>query len=62
MAGTSQDKPGHDSEEVARRGRDPLVRASVRWICLKEELTRRVNAAIAPNKVRAVLFKEIVVQ
>ena len=29
---------------------------------LKEELTRRVNAAIAPNKVSAVLFKEIVVQ
>jgi flagellar protein FliL len=29
---------------------------------LKEELTRRVNAAIAPNKVTAVLFKEIVVQ
>jgi flagellar protein FliL len=29
---------------------------------LKEELTRRVNAAIAPNQVTAVLFKEIVVQ
>jgi len=29
---------------------------------LKEELTRRVNVAIAPNKVNAVLFKEIVVQ
>jgi len=29
---------------------------------LKEELTRRVNLAIAPNKVNAVLFKEIVVQ
>jgi flagellar protein FliL len=29
---------------------------------LKEELTRRVNAAIAPNKITAVLFKEIVVQ
>jgi flagellar FliL protein len=29
---------------------------------LKEELTRRVNAAIAPNRVNAVLFKEIVVQ
>lgn len=29
---------------------------------LKEELTRRVNTAIAPNKVTAVLFKEIVVQ
>jgi flagellar FliL protein len=29
---------------------------------LKEELTRRVNAAVAPVKVSAVLFKEIVVQ
>jgi flagellar FliL protein len=29
---------------------------------LKEELTRRVNQAIAPAKVNAVLFKEIVVQ
>jgi flagellar protein FliL len=29
---------------------------------LKEELTRRVNLAIAPNRVTAVLFKEIVVQ
>jgi flagellar FliL protein len=29
---------------------------------LKEELTRRVNVAVAPNKVTAVLFKEIVVQ
>ncbi len=29
---------------------------------LKEELTRRVNAAIAPNHINAVLFKEIVIQ
>jgi flagellar protein FliL len=29
---------------------------------LKEELTRRVNTAIAPTQVSAVLFKEIVVQ
>jgi flagellar FliL protein len=29
---------------------------------LKEELTRRVNLAVAPNNVNAVLFKEIVVQ
>jgi flagellar protein FliL len=29
---------------------------------LKEELTRRVNAAIAPGHINAVLFKEIVVQ
>lgn len=29
---------------------------------LKEELTRRVNAAVAPQQVSAVLFKEIVIQ
>jgi flagellar protein FliL len=29
---------------------------------LKDELTRRVNVAVAPNHVNAVLFKEIVVQ
>jgi flagellar FliL protein len=29
---------------------------------LKEELTRRVNTAISPNRITAVLFKEIVVQ
>jgi len=29
---------------------------------LKEELTRRVNVALAPTQVNAVLFKEIVVQ
>jgi len=29
---------------------------------LKEELTRRVNAAIAPQQIKAVLFKEILVQ
>jgi flagellar protein FliL len=29
---------------------------------LKEELTRRVNAAIQPSQVNAVLFKEILVQ
>jgi flagellar FliL protein len=29
---------------------------------LREELTRRVNTAIAPNQVNAVLFREIIVQ
>lgn len=29
---------------------------------LKEELTKRVNAAISPGQVNAVLFKEVVVQ
>jgi flagellar protein FliL len=29
---------------------------------LKEELTKRVNLAVAPNQVSAVLFKEVIVQ
>jgi len=29
---------------------------------LKEELTRRINVAVAPGRINAVLFKEIVVQ
>jgi flagellar protein FliL len=29
---------------------------------LKEELTRRVNSAIAPHRVNAVLFKEMIIQ
>ena len=29
---------------------------------LKEELTKRVNAAVAPVQVSAVLFKEVVIQ
>ncbi len=29
---------------------------------LKEEMTRRVNAAVSPSQVSAVLFKEIVIQ
>jgi len=29
---------------------------------LKEELTKRVNVALAPNQINAVLFKEVVVQ
>jgi flagellar FliL protein len=29
---------------------------------LRDELTRRVNLAVAPNKVNAVLFKEVVIQ
>jgi len=29
---------------------------------LRDELTRRVNLAVAPTKINAVLFKEIVVQ
>ena len=29
---------------------------------LRDELTRRVNVAIAPSRINAVLFKEIIVQ
>jgi flagellar FliL protein len=29
---------------------------------LKEELTRRINVAVAPGRINAVLFKEIIVQ
>jgi flagellar FliL protein len=29
---------------------------------LKEELTRRINAAISPGHINAVLFKEMVIQ
>jgi flagellar FliL protein len=38
------------------------LNGSVGLFRLKEELTRRVNAALQPNQVNAVLFKEIVVQ
>jgi flagellar FliL protein len=38
------------------------LNGSVGMFRLKEELTRRVNAAISPNQVNAVLFKEILVQ
>jgi flagellar FliL protein len=35
---------------------------SVGLFRLREELTRRVNAALAPGRINAVLFKEIVIQ
>lgn len=38
------------------------LNGSVGLFRLKEELTRRVNAAIQPNQVSAVLFKEFIVQ
>ncbi len=38
------------------------LNGSVGLFRLKEELTRRVNAAISPGQVSAVLFKEIVIQ
>jgi flagellar FliL protein len=45
-----------------RELRSSDLNGSVGMFRLKDELTRRVNAAIAPNQVNAVLFKEIVVQ
>jgi flagellar FliL protein len=38
------------------------LNGSIGMFRLKEELTKRVNAAIAPGQVSAVLFKEILVQ
>lgn len=38
------------------------LNGSIGMFRLKEELTRRVNLAIAPNQVNAVLFKEIFIQ
>ena len=38
------------------------LNGSVGLFRLKEEMTRRVNAAVAPSHVSAVLFKEVVIQ
>lgn len=38
------------------------VQGSAGLLYLKEELLRRVNMAVAPSKVEAVLFKEIAIQ
>ncbi len=38
------------------------LNGSIGLFRLKEELTRRVNAAISPAQVNAVLFKEVVIQ
>lgn len=38
------------------------LRGSAGLYRLREELTRRVNASIEPNSVKAVLFKEIMIQ
>jgi flagellar FliL protein len=45
-----------------RELRSSDINGSAGLFRLKEELTRRVNLAIAPTQVSAVLFKEIVVQ
>jgi flagellar FliL protein len=49
-------------KEEKRELRPADLNGSAGLFRLKEELTRRVNAAVAPNEVSAVLFKEIVVQ
>ena len=38
------------------------LNGSIGMFRLKEELTKRVNAAVAPTQVTAVLFKEILIQ
>lgn len=38
------------------------LNGSIGMFRLKEELTKRVNLAVAPNQVNAVLFKEVLVQ
>jgi flagellar FliL protein len=45
-----------------RELRSTDLNGSVGMFRLKEELTRRVNAAISPHHVNAVLFKEILIQ
>jgi flagellar FliL protein len=45
-----------------REMRPTDINGSAGLFRLKEELTRRVNAAVSPSQVNAVLFKEIVIQ
>jgi flagellar protein FliL len=45
-----------------REMRPTDINGSAGLFRLKEELTRRVNAAVSPSQITAVLFKEIVVQ
>jgi flagellar FliL protein len=45
-----------------REMRPTDINGSAGLFRLKEELTRRVNVAVSPSQVNAVLFKEIVVQ
>ena len=49
-------------EGTMRELRAGDLSGSVGLFRLKEELTRRVNVAVAPQQVSAVLFKEIVIQ
>jgi flagellar FliL protein len=45
-----------------RELRSSDINGSAGLFRLREELTRRVNAAVSPNQVSAVLFKEVVIQ
>jgi flagellar FliL protein len=49
-------------QSYLRELRSNDLNGSVGMFRLKEELTKRVNAAVAPIQVSAVLFREIVVQ
>ena len=49
-------------QTYARELRSSDLNGSAGIFRLKEELTKRVNAAVAPVQVSAVLFKEVVIQ
>ncbi len=49
-------------QTYARELRSADLNGSAGLFRLKEELTRRVNAAVSPAQINAVLFKEVVVQ
>lgn len=49
-------------QSYLRELRPADIRGSAGLLFLKEELLRRVNIAVAPGRVDAILFKEIVVQ
>ncbi len=49
-------------QTYVRELRPNEINGSAGLFRLKEELTRRVNAAISPGQVNAVLFKEVVIQ
>jgi len=49
-------------QTYVRELRPNEINGSAGLFRLKEELTRRVNAAISPSQVNAVLFKEVVIQ
>ena len=52
----------HSTFNIQHFPRATDLNGSVGMFRLKEELTKRVNAAISPSQVNAVLFKEMLVQ